>query len=210
MEKVKNKTVFLQLKENLELMKESQDILEQKREFILKEILSVLDEVDFLRDRLNQQVLRAYNLLIKTYMEIGEERVEKESRLVVFKGELQVFQKVFFGIVVPEVKYKIEEEKMPIDVTSESIFLELSRKAFLNALKLILELTNIEIKAWKLAEELKKTTVRINALKNYYIPKYELTIKEIKESLDQIEREGFLNLKIIKKHLKDKDVYSEF
>jgi len=52
-------------------------------------------------------------------------------------------------------KKRLEEERFPIDSISESLFLELSRKAFLNALRIVLELSNIEIKAWKLAEELK-------------------------------------------------------
>lgn len=199
MERAKNKTNLLQLKEDFELMKEGEDILEQKRNIILREILSILDEVDILRERLNQQVIRAYNLLIKAYMEIGEENVKKEAEIAVFKGELDVVQKVFFGIVVPEVRYRIEEERFPIDAISESLFLELARKAFLNALKIVLELSNIEIKAWKLAEELKKTTIRINALKNYYLPKYKRQIKEIKEAIEQIEREEIINLKLSRK-----------
>jgi len=79
LERAKNKTNLLQLKEDFELMKEGEDILEQKRNIILREVLSILDEVDILRERLNQQVIRAYNLLIKAYMEIGKENVKKEA-----------------------------------------------------------------------------------------------------------------------------------
>jgi len=41
--------------------------------------------------------------------------------------------------------------------------------------------------------------VRINALKNYYLPRYKREIKEIKEAIEQIEREEIINLKISRK-----------
>ncbi len=80
-------------------------------------------------------------------------------------------------------------------IISKPIFLELARKSFVETLELILKLSDIEIKAWKLANELKKTVIRVNALKNYYIPEYSKAIKDIKNSLEETEREMLVAIK---------------
>ncbi len=195
MKYVKNKSSLLELQKDFSVMEDGKDILEQKRNILLKEIISILDKVENLRSQLNEMVLKSYNLLIKSFMEIGKGNVEKEAELSFFKGEIEIYEKSFIGIPVPEIKFRLEKLKSPIDSTSESIFLELARKSFIEVVELVLKISDIEIKAWKLAEELKKTVVRVNALKNYYIPEYSKAIKDIKGSLEETERELLVVIK---------------
>ncbi|HHG75048.1 MAG TPA: V-type ATP synthase subunit D, partial [Persephonella sp.] len=90
-----SKTALIQLKNELQTIKDGRDILQQKRDILLKEILGILDDVESLRKRLNEAVVKSYNLLVKAYMEAGKDSVLKESRLTNFKGELYVYQKTF-------------------------------------------------------------------------------------------------------------------
>jgi len=48
----KNKTDLLELKKELSIIKDGKDILEQKRDILLKEILSIIDQVEAYRMRL--------------------------------------------------------------------------------------------------------------------------------------------------------------
>jgi len=125
------------------------------------------------------------------------DNVLKEANLSNFKGEVYVYQKTFMGIPVPEVKFRLKKVRFPVSTVSESVFIDVARQSFLDAVKLILELSRIEIKAWKLAEELKKTVIRVNALEKYYIPEYEKNIKMIKSTLEEQEREFLYILKKI-------------
>ncbi|SNZ09149.1 V/A-type H+-transporting ATPase subunit D [Persephonella hydrogeniphila] len=197
MEKQASKSALLDLKKELEIIKNGRDILHQKKEILLKEILKILDKVEEMRDRLNEAVIRSYNLLIKAYMEAGRETVIEESKLAVFRGELNVIPKTFLGIPVPEVKFKLYRLKFPLSSVSENIFIDVARQSFIQCVNLILELASIEIKAWKLAEELKKTVIRVNALERYYIPEYEKRIKKIQSALEETEREFLFLLKKI-------------
>ena len=51
----------------------------------------------------------------------------------------------------------------------------------------------------KIADAIKKTQKRANALKNIMIPKFETTVKYITDALDEKDREEFSRLKVIKR-----------
>ncbi|WP_457622212.1 V-type ATP synthase subunit D [Persephonella sp.] len=191
----KNKTDLLELKKELSIIKDGKDILEQKRDILLKEILSIIDQVEVYRNRLNDVVQKSYNLLVKAYMEAGKDYVLRESKISVFKGDLKIYEKSFMGIPIPEVNYKVYRIKTPLNPVSEYVFIDLARSSFMEAVRLILDVASTEIKAWKLAEELKKTVVRVNALEHFYIPEYEKAVKEISDSLEETEREFLILIK---------------
>ena len=61
------------------------------------------------------------------------------------------------------------------------------------------ELAEIENSVYRLADAIKKTQKRANALKNIIIPKFEETVKFISDAIEEKEREDFSRLKVIKK-----------
>lgn len=197
----KSKTALLEYKKDLEVIESGEEILEQKRNILLSEIMTILDTVEERREKLDELVEKSYSLLIKAFMENERESIEKEAKLIGFKGELQVTKKNFIGIAIPEIAFKIEKENFPVSATVESLFLDVAKESFSKALELILGLARIEIKAWKLSQELKKTAIRVNALKNYYLPSYQKEIKEIQSALEESEREFLTVLKRGMKHL---------
>jgi len=157
----KNKTALLELKKDLELVHSGAQILEEKRNILLKEIISLLDEVEEEREKLNKSVRQSYQSLIKAFMESGKVQLKREAALPVFNGKIHVYEKSFIGITTSD----------------------------------ILALAEIEFKAWRLAAELKKTVVRVNALQKYYVPEYDKAIKETTASLEEVEREFLLVIK---------------
>lgn len=60
-------------------------------------------------------------------------------------------------------------------------------------------LAEIENSVYRLADAIKKTQKRANALKNIMIPRFEETIKFITDALDEKDREEFSRLKVIKR-----------
>ena len=59
-------------------------------------------------------------------------------------------------------------------------------------------LAEIECDVYRLADAVKTTRKRANALSNIMIPKFNADIKAISEALDEKEREDFTRLKVIK------------
>ncbi|MBQ4213731.1 MAG: V-type ATP synthase subunit D, partial [Ruminococcus sp.] len=71
---------------------------------------------------------------------------------------------------------------------------------------LTVELAEIENSVYRLADSIKKTQQRANALKNIMIPRFEETVKFITDALDEKDREEFSRLKVIKrKKLRDSE-----
>ena len=191
----KSKTALLELKAEYGVAENGEEILEQKRNILLQEIMRLLDEVDEKRKRADELVQKSYRQLVKAFMESGFDRALQESRLVEPEGEIEVVQKSFVGIVVPEVHFRRKEKEPPLGYMSDTLYLDIARVSFSKALRLILELSSIEIKVWRLAEELKKTVIRVNALKNYYLPKYRRDIGNIESAIEESERDFLSVLK---------------
>ena len=59
-------------------------------------------------------------------------------------------------------------------------------------------LAEVDNSVFRLANAIKKTQTRANALKNIVIPRYETTAKFIENSLEEKEREEFSRQKVIK------------
>lgn len=185
----RNKTSLLELKKDLALVYNGAEILEEKRNILLKEIITLLDKVEVERQKLNEVTRQSYRMLIKSFMESGKNQVKREAALPLFNGKLHVYEKSFIGILTPQITYELEQVRSPLNISSETLFLELARKSFIDTTEQILALAEIEFKAWRLAAELKKTVVRVNALQKFYVPEYQEAIKRTTTSLEEVERE---------------------
>ncbi|RKQ61879.1 V/A-type H+-transporting ATPase subunit D [Thermovibrio guaymasensis] len=189
---IKSRTELLKLKEEKEFLEEGKRIFEEKRNILLKEVMKIVDEIEEKRKRLNVKVLEGYRNLSKAIMETGEERLLKEKS----KGgkiNLNVKKIVFAGVVLPKVTYEFKKE-VSID-REDVIFVKVAEKIFREVVELILEIAELEMKGWRMAEEIKKTTIRINAIENFYLPDYKLKIKRIEEDLEEEERNSIALLK---------------
>lgn len=80
------------------------------------------------------------------------------------------------------------------------------RKAFLEAVELLVEIASLQTAFLTLDESIKTTNRRVNALEHVVKPRLENTIAYIKGELDELEREEFFRLKKVqgnkKKHAK--------
>ena len=65
--------------------------------------------------------------------------------------------------------------------------------------ELTARLATVETSAYRLAESIKKTQKRANALKNITIPSYQALVTEITNALEEKDREEFTRLKVIKR-----------
>jgi len=87
---------------------------------------------------------------------------------------------------------------MPFGLYSSTSMLDEAYLRFMEVKRLTVRLSEVENSVYRLADAIKKTQKRANALKNILIPRFEEEVRFITDALDEKEREEFARLKIIK------------
>ncbi|MGA1869490.1 MAG: V-type ATP synthase subunit D [bacterium] len=196
------KSNVLRFKEELEFAQEGHDLLEQKREVLVMEVMGLIEEFRKWKKEVEETLACAYQSLKQAYMLLGKKRVEKATLSAVSPEKINVTERSIMGIIIPIITFKqIEVRINHYGFHDTSYCLDKAVMFFAASLKKLAQLAQIETSLWRLASELKKTQRRANALNNIFIPEYKDTIKYIEEVLEEKEREELFQLKRAKKKL---------
>ena len=104
------------------------------------------------------------------------------------------------GTEIPLVQHEAKPLQLTYGFYNTTQSLDEARYHFERVKELTIKLSMVENSAYRLANSIKKTQKRANALKNITIPKYETLSKDISEALEEKEREEFTRLKVIKRN----------
>ena len=104
------------------------------------------------------------------------------------------------GTEIPLVQHEVKPLQLTYGFYNTTQSLDEARYHFERVKELTIKLSMVENSAYRLANSIKKTQKRANALKNITIPKYETLSKDISEALEEKEREEFTRLKVIKRN----------
>lgn len=190
---------MINLQKRLLFAGKGQNFLEFRREQLIFQIKKLWKDYNTHRKELLKLFKESLNFLTQTYEEMGKNGVNLISKLsrIQYKPRINIQTVKKMGIVVSQVDYEFfQEEKLPAyTFENTSHYLDdllIKLKEFFNKIK---EFSEIEDLILKVTINFKKINRRINGLKNVIIPKLESTIKQIKEILEEIERENYVRLK---------------
>jgi len=176
-----------------------ENFLEFKREQLIFQIKRIWNEYEALRKRFLKLYMKALIKLNQNYKERGKRGILLISKLskIQYKASVNVQYKKSVGIIIPKINYEfIQKEKLPAyTFNNTSHYLDdliiILKKLF----EVIILFSEIEDLILKLSLKFKKINRRINGLKNLIIPRLEINIKQIKDILEEIQRESFVRLK---------------
>ena len=113
--------------------------------------------------------------------------------------------KSIMGVTVPSVKFQGEPDVKPdYGFASTSVELDKAFKQFYNVLNLIADLARAEGTTFQIANDVRRTQRRVNALNYVLIPRYRNIAKWIELVLEEKDREEFVRTKIIKRVIKER------
>ncbi len=195
------KSNYLSLGRQLEFAREGYDLLEQKRQILIFELMSRLGRARDAERRVAEALARAFAPLADTILEMGGEGVDRAALAVRGEHEVEVSETSLMGIRLPMVTVQSTPPDIQFGFTDTSAHADRTMVRFTEVLPLLGELAELENAVLRLARELKKTQRRVNALSKVFIPDYSDTIEYITSNLEERERESFVIMKMIKDRL---------
>ena len=186
-------------KNTLKLSKTGYELLDKKRNILIREMMSLIDNEKEIQGTIDKTFSEAYEALQRANIEMGIDAVDKISLAVDVEDGVEVKFRSVMGVEIPIVIMNEETAESPsYGFSGTTVSLDEARKKFNDVKKLTKALAQIENSVFRLADNIKKTQKRANALKNIMIPRYEEETKLIQNALEEKEREEFSRLKVIK------------
>ena len=199
---VPTKGNLLATKKSLELSRTGFDLLDRKRNILIREMMSLIDRASKIQSKIDAAYAEAYASLQRANITLGI--CGELSKTVPVENGLNVAYRSVMGVEIPMVSLKTEDIPVPFGLNSTNILLDQAYIKFNEVKHMTAELAEVENSVYRLADAVKKTQKRANALKNIMIPRFEKTVKTITDALEEKDREEFSRLKVIKRKKEDK------
>lgn len=195
------KSNFLSLKRQLAFAEEGYDLLEQKRQILIFELMSRLGRVREVEHKLTELLGSAHTALCEATLDIGSAALDRAALGAKWEAELILANHHSMGLTIPRVTFRAPVSSLPFGVCGTSANTDLAQQRFVALLPLVAELAELQNALLRLARELRKTQRRCNALSKIFIPSYRETLAYISGTLEERERESLTILKIIRNRL---------
>ena len=196
------RTELLARKAQIQLARQGAELLRGKREALVREFLSELQRFVDARDALRRELYDAKQSLMRALAIDGPEAVASAGLASRRPIELEMKERNIWGTRVVEVgtDYAPREAlERGYTTTGASARITETAERFEVAMELILRVAPLDRKLGRLAEEIRKTSRRVNALEQRLLPSLAEQVLYIRGVLDQREREDVLRLKHLKR-----------
>lgn len=197
---------LIQTKKTLSLAESGRDILERKRDVLLRELRTSIFEAQKAREALFEALSSAFQSLKQAQIAKGSEMVENVALGSSFESDFLLDYRTVMGVTIPVVEFRQETNAKPdYGFANTSSELDNAFKQFYKVLDLIAELAKAEGTVFQIANDIRKTQRRVNALNFVLVPRYRGTVKRIEQVLEEKEREEFVRTKRIKHMIMETD-----
>ena len=187
---------LINTKKSLALAKLGYDLLDRKRNILIREMMTLIDKAKSIRDSIEGTYIQAYSALQKANITLGV--ISNIAESVPVENGIHISYRSVMGVEIPEIKMDEQPLKISYGFSRTNSQLDIAFMCFDKVKKLTVILAEVENSIYRLAVGIKKTQSRANALKNIIIPRYDDIVKFITDSLEEKEREEFSRLKVIK------------
>jgi V/A-type H+/Na+-transporting ATPase subunit D len=198
------KTNLLQLRSDLKFAQQGYELLDQKRNILIIELLALLDQTVDFQDRVETALATAYNALEEAILDMGKLKVQYLTGAVNISTNITVRSRRVMGVTLPVIETEFQERPPYYSPLGNSFWIDSSLYFFKEVLKLLGKLSELKISVLRLANEVKKTIRKVNALEKIAIPNLKETVHYIQSRLEENERDMFVLMKMVKESLEKK------
>ena len=191
-------------KAQIVLAKQGRDLLEQKHKALMKEFLRVADTVMKRSNALQLASDEARRALARAEVYAGAEAIRSAALTAQTELPLHVTSTSVMGVKVPLIEQKKVSRSIlerGFSITGTSITIDEAASAFETDVNAIIQLAEFELRLTRIADEIQRTSRRLNALEHVLIPQFEAERDYIQMMLDERERSDHFQLKLVKRLL---------
>ena len=193
------KSNLLSIKEQLSVAQNGYDLLEQKREILVMELMRIVEQVKLLEKQIDSTVEQAYPALKNMLKIVGGDRVERIGHSVKYDFHIKETRVNTGGMNFDSIEVELPKQQLFYSYLGSFADSDKVMVEFFKLLSLLTQMASIRTIAWRLANEVKKTQRRVNALDKLVIPQNRETKTYIEGVLEERERENTFVLKALKK-----------
>jgi V/A-type H+-transporting ATPase subunit D len=198
MEMPATRSNLIRLKDELAFARDGLELLDQKKEILVRQISSLAVRADRVRAEMNQRLAEAYEQLQEAVIQYGEATVESAGMGLRAEEQLEIRERSLMGVVLPQVHIDLPVFQPGYGFYGTGKSMDSTAEAIHRAMEVAGELAEVEVSIERLLAELKKTLKRINVLARIYVPRYQATIKAIDVTLEEKEREALFRLRRVR------------
>ena len=191
---------LLQAKKSLAQAKMGYDLMDRKRNILIREMMEQVESVKKIRDDIEKVYTDAYALgyYYLQQANISTGVISNIARQVRVEDSIRVTYRSIMGVEVPSVIYTPKKATIQYGLVDTNSRVDEAFLQFQKVKDLTMVLAEVDNSVYRLAHAIRKTQKRANALKNIVIPNFEYTVKFITDALEEKEREEFSRQKVIK------------
>ena len=190
---------LIQTKRSLDLARVGFELLDRKRNIMLREMMSRMSEIEEVQSRIDSTFFAAYYALQKAHVTVGQHTVSQIAETVEITDDIQLRLRSVMGVDIPEVTLEEQKATLHYGFHNSTASLDDAYVNFIKVKELVAQLAAIENSVYRLAYSIKQAQKRANALKNIVIPNLDETVVFITSYLEEKDREEFTTLKVIKR-----------
>jgi len=183
---------LVKLREQLQLVRRGKEILEMRRDQLIREIYQLLSEIRE-RERLEKEFLRIYDKVKELYMVMNADNIRSYAR-VVRRPELRLLYESLMGVKVPRVDILSEPDFSQVtDLAVHALAEELWKLLYR-----LIEITRKEAAVENLSKELAYINRVVNSLEKNIIPQLNESIHYVEEKVQEESLSEFVRIKKVR------------
>jgi len=198
------KTNLLRLRSDLSFAQQGYELLDQKRNILIIELLALVDQAADFQKRVDESLEKAFGALQEAALDMGKLKVQYLTGAVNISTEIAVKSRKVMGVSLPVVETEFEDHGPYYSPMGTSFWIDNSLLMFKEVLRSLGRLAELKISVLRLANEVKKTIRKVNALEKIAIPDLKETVHYIQGRLEENERDMFVLMKMVKENLAKK------
>lgn len=199
---IATRMALLATKKKIQLATKGHKLLKEKRDALIGEFFGIVDKLKTLRKQVDADVAEAFKALILAQALNGAAEVRRAAETVSDLGAIGLTHNAIMGVQVPQFSVP-EQQGTGYSLLSSSTELDTAARRFQSLLATLVRVAEMEATIERLAEEIKKTKRKVNALERILLPNLDGDKTYITMRLEEMERENFGRLKVIKSKLSE-------